>query len=309
MKNGSEPTADPTPLSQEGGVFAALGEMRSAGLSAERLARGADSLSKHMADSSAATATTATTTSALSKLALLAVGVITIAGVWWALRTTPTNSSEQNAAKPVAVLDAGSLPLDASAAPLELGAIAADARTSETALPPVDAAVTHRTREQPPKRRDSPRDAAPPQSQLPEQLLLLKEAKALARAKKYDRALGRLAELKTRFPNTPLRAEADLRRAIVLSASGRVAQAESAVRALLKDSRHAGRTAELHHMLVDLLIEQGRCGAAQASLGAAIAAGLGSSRRQAAETGVARCKALDETSDQETGDQETGDQK
>ena len=301
MKNGSEPTADPTPLSQEGGVFAALGEMRSAGLSAERLARGADSLSKHMANSSAAAATTATTTSLFSKLVLLAVGVLTIAGAWWMLRTTPTNNSESAATRPIAVQDAGPLPVDASE-PIALNAKTVDASTIESELPPIDAAVARRTREEPPKRRDAP-DAAPPPSQLPAQLLLLKEAKALARAKKYDLALGKLTELKTRFPNTPLRAEADLRRAIVLSASGRAAKAESAVRALLKDSRHAGRTAELHHMLVDLLIQQRRCGPAQASLDAAIAAGLGSSRRQAAETGVARCKALEKTSDQKTSDQ------
>lgn len=298
MKNGSEPAADPTPLSQEGGVFAALGEMRSTGLSAERLARGADSLSKHMANSSAAVATT---TTGLSKLVLLAVGVFMIGGAWWVLRTTPTNKSESVATRPIAVLDAGLLPVDASA-PIELDASTADASQVENALPPVDASVERRTQEEPPKRREPP-DAAPPQSLLPDQLLLLKEAKALARAKKFDLALGKLTELETRFPDTPLRAEADLRRAIVLSASGRVAKAESAVRALLKDSRHAGRTAELHHMLVDLLVQQRRCAAAQASLDTAIAAGLSTSRRQAAETGLARCKALDETSAQEINDQ------
>ncbi len=280
MTTEPEPVANPPRLSSEGGMYSALVDLRNAGLSAERLAAGAQGLSKHIASSSSVSTAT---NSLLLKSSLFVLGVSLAAAAWWILRTTPSQSAE-TAPTPVLIFhDAGTPPVDASIA-------FPDARLIEPALTISDAAIANPIRAERPKPLVVP-DAAPAPSQLPEQLRLLKEAKALARSGQHKLALERLAELEMRYPDTPLKAEVDLRRAIVLSASGNLAKAEPALRELLNDSRHSGRKAELHHMLVDLLLQQERCEQAELALAAAVATGLSDFRRKTAEAGLARCKA------------------
>jgi tetratricopeptide (TPR) repeat protein len=139
----------------------------------------------------------------------------------------------------------------------------------------------------PPRRITAPAPAA--HSDLPEQVRLFTAAKDAARAGHYDEALRHLDELARRFPATPLKAEAQLSRADYLARAGRLDEAIAAVEKLVESPRHVGRRPELWHVLGDLRVKRGDCGAALTAYRQALALGRPEPQAETIRRGIEKC--------------------
>lgn len=133
--------------------------------------------------------------------------------------------------------------------------------------------------------------SVPAPSALPEQLRLYEEAREAARRGDYTTGVARVDELLSRFPSTPMRAEAELARADFLARANRVTEAARALEALIADRSHAGRRGELLRTLGDLYRRTGDCKRALEVYDRALAGTLRDRDRKDVEAGRERCKA------------------
>ena len=134
-----------------------------------------------------------------------------------------------------------------------------------------------------------PAPPAPAPSALPEQIRLYEEARAAGARGEFAAGLGKLDELLRRFPSTPLRADAELSRADLLTRANRKDEARAALEALAADPAHRGRRGELLRTLGDLLRKHDDCPAAIDAYTRARAAGLSARERARVDRGLARC--------------------
>ncbi len=326
MSESQEHLADPPRLSQEGGSMATLAQMKQQGLSAQRLAAVGEGLAKHLASQagtgaaagnavgSSSAVTSSAGLGALAKLGLVGLSLLALTGLWFALKHDEAAPAVDEAALAVKVeFDAGMQEREPAIEPVVepviepvvepvVEPVAIEATTEPSPEPSPEPSLEAKVEaKRPVKQEVDPghgkievptSETAPASSQLAEELRLLKEARSLAHEGKHQEALQRLAELQDRFPQTPLQAELDMQRALSLQGAGQLDKAARAVRELLRDPRHQGRAAELHHMLLDILLRKSDCQSAEIELRAAIEAGLGSERRSLAERGIEQCKAL-----------------
>jgi TolA-binding protein len=145
--------------------------------------------------------------------------------------------------------------------------------------PPVDAPVVE----------DAP--PVPPPSDLPVQIELYNQARAAAAARDFTGALDKLEELLRRFPQSPLRADAELTRADVLARANRLPDAANAFEALARDDMHRGRRGELLRTLGDLYRQLHDCTHATEAYTRALAEHLNEKDRADAQRGRDRCNA------------------
>ena len=100
---------------------------------------------------------------------------------------------------------------------------------------------------------------APPASELPEQIRLYEAARAAGARGAYADGLANLDDLLQRFPQTPLRADAELTRAELLARANRLDEAAVALDALATSDAHRGRRAELLRTLGDVHRQRKDC--------------------------------------------------
>jgi hypothetical protein len=136
-----------------------------------------------------------------------------------------------------------------------------------------------------------PAPVAPPApaSELPEQIRLYEAARAASARREFTQGLEHLAELLRRFPSTPLRAEAELTRADLLTRADRLDEAVAALEALAIDESHRGRRGELLRTIGDLRRKQGDCVRAIAAYTRARATTLSATEKPRVERGMERC--------------------
>lgn len=96
-------------------------------------------------------------------------------------------------------------------------------------------------------------------SELPAQLRLFHSAQSLGKTGSYSSALTIIEQLLTRYPHTPLRAEAEFSQVDFLIRAGRNQEALPKIRKLLNDPNHQGRQGELWRVLGNILQIQGNC--------------------------------------------------
>jgi tetratricopeptide (TPR) repeat protein len=135
---------------------------------------------------------------------------------------------------------------------------------------------------------EPPADVPAP-SVLPEQIALYEDARAAAGRGDLARGIDLLDELLRRFPGTPLRAEAELTRAELLTRADRLADAAAALEALATDATHRGRRGELLRALGDVRRKQGDCAAAVDAYTRARTAGVTGAESQKVDRGLERC--------------------
>jgi hypothetical protein len=166
----------------------------------------------------------------------------------------------------------------------------------------LDAAEVDAEPAPPPKKPSKPRvviaapppDAAPPApppSDLPAQIALYEAARAAAARGDVAGGIARIDELFARFPSTPLRAEAELSRAEMLTRTSRLADAAAAIEALVASPAHRGRRGELLRTLGDIRRKRGDCAGATAAYTAARASKLSAAESFKVERGLERCRA------------------
>lgn len=132
-------------------------------------------------------------------------------------------------------------------------------------------------------------DAAPPTSDLPEQIRLYEAARAAGRRGELQLGLDTIDELLRRFPSTQLRADAELSRAELLTRADRLDDAAAALTALVDDPHHAGRRGELLRALGDVRRKQGDCAAAIDAYTRAQAERLSDREKAKVARGLERC--------------------
>jgi tetratricopeptide repeat protein len=132
-------------------------------------------------------------------------------------------------------------------------------------------------------------DGPPPSSDLPAQIQLYEDARALAAKGDVAGGLAKLDELLARYPATPLRAEAELTRGELLARTNRHDDAAAALEALANDPSHRGRRGELLRALGDVRRKQGDCPRAIDAYTRARDAGLGAGEKAKVERGLAAC--------------------
>jgi tetratricopeptide (TPR) repeat protein len=268
-------------------------------VSAERLAKSAEAV-RQMVVGTAPAVTFPWWKIGLPLLVLAGiVGFLLIGGAGDAPRATKPQTERATPAVP-ALLDAGAVePADAAEQDVALDA----ARVEE----PVDAPP--RVLREPPRRRPEPpalaaeevpapasvpvdtgSDAAA--SDLPEQLRLYEEARAAEERREYARGIRLLEELLLRFPRSPLRADAELTRAELLTHADRPHEAVRALERLTADASHHGRRGELLRALGDLYRKQGNCARALEAYTGALAEKLSQRERRKVDHGVERCRAV-----------------
>jgi len=128
-------------------------------------------------------------------------------------------------------------------------------------------------------------------SSLPEQMRLFQAARRAARAKRWTAAEGHLAELLRRYPDSVLRAEAELSEAECLVGLGRRRQAADLVLRLLADPLHAGRRGELWRLEGDLRRQLGDCAGALAAYRSALHEPLSDREKGNVRVGIESCSA------------------
>jgi tetratricopeptide (TPR) repeat protein len=148
-----------------------------------------------------------------------------------------------------------------------------------------------RPRKKPVKVPAPPPDAGvePPSSDLPEQIRLYEEARDAGRRGDFTVGIANLDELLRRFPATPLRDEAELTRAELLTRADRLGDAVRALEQLIDDPSHAGRRGELLRTLGDVHRKAGDCERAIDAYTRAQAERLSKRERAKVERGLARC--------------------
>jgi TolA-binding protein len=253
-------------------------------ISPERLAANAAGIKQRIA--------AGVTTVAVWKI-IVALALVLVPLAWWLLR------GEAHERPPLA-RDAAILPDErepitepAAASVPEPTAIAEPAIT-EPATAKVPAHAPHAPR------RSAPHvvpDAGPAvdaepalTSDLPEQIRIYEAARDASRRGDLDGALARIDELLRRFPETQLRADAEVTRADVLARAGRLAEAAQAFEALAADPAHRGRRGELLRTLGDLYRRLGDCPHARAAYTRAQAERLNDRDRDAVTRGLGHCE-------------------
>jgi tetratricopeptide (TPR) repeat protein len=157
--------------------------------------------------------------------------------------------------------------------------------------PPRGSAMHHAEHVVPDAGTAAPLDAeSAPMSDLPEQIRIYEAARDASRRGDFDGALAQLDELMRRFPQTQLRADAELTRADVLARAGRLAEAAQQLEMLAADPAHRGRRGELLRTLGDLYRRLGDCPHALAAYTRAQAERLSDRDRAAVASGRARCE-------------------
>jgi tetratricopeptide (TPR) repeat protein len=163
----------------------------------------------------------------------------------------------------------------------------ATANTGYEVMPPVPEPAKPspvRAVEPPP----APIPPPPPASELPEQIRLYEAARAASGRREFTQGLEHIAELLRRFPSTPLRAEAELTRADLLTRADRLDEAVAA-EALAIDNSHRGRRGELLRTIGDLRRKQGDCTRAIDAYARARATTLSATEKARVERGMERC--------------------
>jgi tetratricopeptide (TPR) repeat protein len=269
-------------------------------VSAERLAKSAEAV-RQMVVGTTPAVTFPWWKSGLPLLVLVGiVGFLLIRGARDAPRATMPQTERATPAVP-AILDAGAVePADAAEPDVAVDA----ARVEE----PVDASP--RVLREPPRRRPEqppalaaaevqapasvPVDAGSEAtaSDLPEQIRLYEEARAAEQRREYERGIRLLDELLRRFPRSPLRADAELTRAELLTHADRPSEAVRALERLTAAASHRGRRGELLRALGDLYRKQGDCARALEAYTGALAEKLNQRERRKVDHGVERCRAV-----------------
>jgi tetratricopeptide (TPR) repeat protein len=268
-------------------------------VSAERLAKSAEAV-RQMVAGNAPAVTVPWWKIGLPLLVLVGiVGYRLIGGGDDAPRTTKPQTERATLAVST-TLDAGAVEPADAAEPV----VAVDAARVEE---PVDAPP--RVLREPPRRRpeppalaaeESPAPASVPvdagseaaTSDLPEQIRLYEEARAAEERREYARGIRLLDELLLRFPRSPIRADAELTRAELLTHVDRPSEAVRALEKLAADASHRGRRGELLRALGDLHRQQGNCARALEAYTGALAEKLSQRERRKVDHGVERCRAV-----------------
>lgn len=131
--------------------------------------------------------------------------------------------------------------------------------------------------------------AVPAPSELPEQIRIYEDARDAGQRADYTTGVRKIDDLLSRFPSTPLRAEAELTRAEYLARANRVDDAARALEALIANSVHRSRHGELLRTLGDLYRRNGDCAHAIAAYDRALALPLRDRDRKEVTAGRARC--------------------
>ena len=171
-------------------------------------------------------------------------------------------------------------------------AIAPDAAEPDAAIDaaiPDDAAIAIKPKPRVTVVESVPPDAAPPPSDLPEQIALYEDARKAAATGELARGIDKLDELLRRFPATQLRAEAEFTRAELLTRTNRLDDAAAAIETLVASDAHRGRRGELLRALGDVRRKQGDCTRAVDAYTRARALKLNSAEIVKVERGLERC--------------------
>ena len=126
-------------------------------------------------------------------------------------------------------------------------------------------------------------------STLDAQVRLFSKAKQQIAAGDFEAGLRDLKRLRQRYPNSPLKLEADELQARALAGLHRNDEAARVVRRLIRADVTTRKKARLYRFLGDLQRKQNRCDEAAASYGAALGLGLSDAESQAAAAGIQRC--------------------
>jgi tetratricopeptide (TPR) repeat protein len=136
----------------------------------------------------------------------------------------------------------------------------------------------------------APTAVAPaPTSELPEQIELYEAARAAGARGAFADGLTKLDDLLQRFPQTPLRPDAELTRADLLSRAGRLDDAALALDALASSPAHRGRRGELLRTLGDVHRQRKDCKAAMEAYTLAQTVTLGTAEKAKVARGIEAC--------------------
>lgn len=283
-------TREPPRLTADDELGAALrsgDQAQLSGLTEERLAAGAGALEQAIARGAPPTPLPVWKIGV--PLAILAAAL----GGYYLGRRGEAPAVERTA-EPSPVVATGEADAGAVAAPPD-AAVVAPPETPEAASDPEEAPRPAR-----PARREQPREQPAPapdihidaiESDLPEQIRLYDEAREAGARREYAGALDRLDELLRQFPNTPLRADAELTRADLLTRAGRLDDASRSLSRLAADRSHRGRRGELLRALGDVHRKRNDCAQARAAYRRALGEKLSRRERGKVERGLERCPA------------------
>lgn len=295
--------AEPTRLSEEGGAYSVLGELGQQGMSAGRLAASRQGLEAQIALIAKSTSSGGLAGAGLSGSSKVVIGLLVIAlgitGAWWltrepahelklapaiVTRNAPVRRPEtkQRILLPIATIDAGAM--DMKSVQVYDDAQAQIAKPSQPSQHSKSSSTV-------PRALPTLAPSKEKGSDLPAQIALLEQARQHTRASRHEQALAVLAELASKYPNSPLLAEADVSRAESLAMSGDVDAATKLIGRLLQSPLHSGRRAQLSHLLADVWLRAGDCQKAVPAYQAALRFGLATKRAAAAQRGLAQCNA------------------